>query len=332
MEWAKDSSPLDDLEPEAAGEGEPEVQGQRLPRSSRKRIYGVLCLAASASGRRTPGRLRVLATYRARLGITPQDAEVAETLAGHLKGVRIGKRQPEQDAVMLALVELLTADEREPTARERQLLERIGARGGWSPQRIEAAVQARLGVQEDPEQEDFELLDEDSGTGELLPAPAPRARAPERRAAEDPFGASLSPPALREEEDPFGASISPPALREEQDPFGASLFGASLAPPPASRRPARQDSLDPDADDPFDAAALGRALSADLDSGRASAAADPFAAAADPFADDPFAAAADPFADDDSDTGAVQEPAGLISGSGDLDGLRLLPEDELPSR
>lgn len=324
MEWAKDSSPLDDLEPEAAGEGEPEVQGQRLPRSSRKRIYGVLCLAASASGRRTPGRLRVLATYRARLGITPQDAEVAETLAGHLKGVRIGKRQPEQDAVMLALVELLTADEREPTARERQLLERIGARGGWSAQRIAAAVQARLGVQEDPAQEDFELLDEDedSGTGELFPDPAPRARAPQRREVEDPFGASLSPPALREDED---------------------LFGASLAPPPASRRPARQDSLDPDADDPFDAAALGRALSADLDAGRAPAAdpfgadpfadaADPFADAADPFADDGFAAAADPFADDDSDTGAVQEPAGLISGSGDLDGLRLLPEDELPSR
>lgn len=317
MLWAGDSSPLDELKSESAAD-EHELPGQRLSASSRKRIYAVLCLAASASGRRTPGRVRVLGAYRRRLGISATDADLAETMAGHMKSLRIGRRQPEQDAVMSALVELLTADGRAPTARERQLLERIGKRASWSPARIEALVRRRL----EPE--------EDSGTGELP-------------ASDDPFGASLVQPSLpgassgsaAGDDDPFGASLQAPALKTsapgddpfasldasalvgasdpfagdpfEDDPFGASLQAPALparAPAPAPLGLTSHHELpglSADLADPFDASGLDRALGADLGEGG--------------FALDD---------DDESDTGVIRPSAS--------DELRIRKEERIRAR
>ena len=154
MEWAKDSTPLDGLfpvpvPPEA---DEPCPPGQApadaslaavLSPGGRRRVYGALCLAARAAGRRTPARLRVLTDYEQRLGITPDDVRLQQALADHVRCIRMGARQHEKELTVVALIELVTADGR-TTQRERELLCRVAARAGLTPGQVDELLSKAL--------------------------------------------------------------------------------------------------------------------------------------------------------------------------------------------
>jgi hypothetical protein len=131
MDWAKDSTPLDGLFPGPVPAKEEDLvaaPGELSP-GGRRRVYGALCLAARAAGRRTPARLRLLAEWRRRLDIADDDAALLETLADHLRCIRMGARQREKELTVAALVELVTVDGR-TTRRERELVVRVAGRAG----------------------------------------------------------------------------------------------------------------------------------------------------------------------------------------------------------
>lgn len=149
MEWAKNSTPLDGLfpisvpaDPNDPG-GTPDDRHAILTANGRRRIYGALCITARAAGRKTPARLRVLAGFKQRLGLSEQDAAIQESLADHVKFIRMGVRQREKELTIVALVELVTVDGR-TTSRERELLCRVAARVGCTPAQVDAFIAAGL--------------------------------------------------------------------------------------------------------------------------------------------------------------------------------------------
>lgn len=189
-----------------------------------RRIYGALCLLVVKADRRSiPARGRVLESWRKKLVVPPEDAQLIAALARQAKNLRLGQRPRELALLLEGLVEVATAGGVAPTPRDELILWRVAQRVGWTRARVGAAIAKAL----NPAPRE---LDSSSETGAVLNHKATRADVSGSTAA---FDSTLAPDedargrtdVLPAVELPRAAPVPPVSLRRTTQALQAADLG-----------------------------------------------------------------------------------------------------------